>query len=118
MNKAILIGRLTRDPDYHDGITPYCKYTLAVDRRDKDRNTDFISCIAFGRAAEFANSYFAKGTKIAVCGRIQTGRYDKDGRTVYTTDIVIDSQEFCESKAASQNSGFDIPDNDPELPFS
>lgn len=114
MNKVILIGRLTRDPEirYSQGEkqTAIAKYTLAVDRnyrRDGEKMTDFISCTAFGRNAEFAEKYLRQGTKIAVVGKIQTGSYvNKDGVKVYTTDVVIDEQEFAESKAASQrNSG-------------
>ena len=100
MNKAILMGHLTRDPEV--------RYTLAVDRRfnrNGDENTaDFISCVAFGKAGEFAERYFRKGTKIAVTGRIQTGSYtNKDGVKVYTTDVVVEEQEFAESK--NSNSG-------------
>ena len=116
MNKSILIGRLTRDPEVRDTVT---KYTLAVDRRDKDKTTDFIDCVCFGKAADFAKTYLKKGTKIAVVGRIQTGSYEtKDGRKVKTFDIVIENQEFVESKATIQNDGFVIPDNDPDLPFN
>lgn len=115
MNKVILMGRLTRDPEirYSQGekATAVARYTLAVDRsyrRDGENNADFIGCVAFGRSAEFAEKYFRQGTKIAIVGRIQTGSYvNKDGVKVYTTDVVVDEQEFAESKAAaSQNSGF------------
>ena len=114
MNKVILMGRLTRDPEirYSQGerATAIAKYTLAVDRtfkRDGESNADFISCTAFGRSAEFAEKYLRQGTKIAITGRIQTGSYvNKDGVKVYTTDVIGDEQEFAESKAAaSQNSG-------------
>ena len=115
MNRVILMGRLTRDPDvrYSQGDNPMAiaRYTLAVDRRtaksSDGQNADFISCVAFGKAGEFAERYFRKGTKIAVTGRIQTGSYtNKDGVKVYTTDVVVEEQEFAESKAsASQNSG-------------
>jgi single-strand DNA-binding protein len=106
MNKVILIGRLTRDPDvrYTQSAEPkaVAKYTLAVDRRFKDANgerqADFISCTAFGKAAEFVEKYLHKGTKIAVTGHIQTGSYEKDGAKHYTTDVIIEEQEFCESK--------------------
>lgn len=95
MNKVILMGRLTRDPDYRE---TFCKYTLAVDRLKKGE-TDFINCIAFGKSADFARDYFAKGIKILISGRIQTGKYtNNDGQTIHTTDVVIESQEFCESK--------------------
>lgn len=112
MNKAILMGRLTRDPDvrYSQGENPMAiaRYTLTVDRRfkrDGEQNADFINCLAFGRSAEFAEKYFKQGTKIAVSGRIQTGSYtNREGVKVYTTEVVIEEQEFAESKAAaSQN---------------
>ena len=112
MNKAILMGRLTRDPDvrYSQGENPMAiaRYTLAVDRRfkrDGEQSADFINCLAFGRSAEFAEKYYKQGTKIAVSGRIQTGSYtNREGVKVYTTEVVIEEQEFAESKAAaSQN---------------
>ncbi len=114
MNKVILMGRLTRDPDirYSQGesSTAVARYTLAVDRRfkrDGDQTADFISCVAFGRAAEFAEKYFHQGIKIAVTGRIQTGSYtNRDGVKVYTTDIVVEEQEFAESKNASTEGNF------------
>ncbi len=147
MNKVILMGRLTRDPEirYSQGeqATAVARYTLAVDRRfrrDGDAQTaDFINCVAFGRQGEFAEKYFRKGLKIAITGRIQTGSYtNKDGQKVYTTDVVVEEQEFAESKAASEQSaggynpaqrpspsvaagdGFmNIPDGiDEELPFN
>ena len=112
MNKVILMGRLTRDPEvrYSQGETPLAiaRYTLAVDRRgtrnngSDDQNADFIGCVAFGRPGEFAERYLRKGTKIAVTGRIQTGSYtNKDGVKVYTTDVVVEDHEFVESKNAS-----------------
>lgn len=139
MNKAILMGRLTRDPDvrYSTGENPLAiaRYTLAVDRRfhkDGEATADFISCVVFGRVAEFAEKYLRQGTKITVCGRIQTGSYtNRDGHKVYTTEIVVEEQEFAEGKSAgSGNShpqpassapdGFmNIPDGiQEELPFS
>ena len=142
MNKVILMGRLTRDPEarYSQGENAMCvaKYALAVDRkfkRDGEPTADFINCVAFGKIGEFAEKYFKKGTKIAVVGRIQTGSYtNKDGVKVYTTDVVVEEQEFAESKAAStQNNespnnipnisdgdGFmDIPEDvDDQLPFN
>ena len=151
MNKVILMGRLTRDPDvrYSQGenATAVARYTLAVDRRfrrDGDQTADFIGCVAFGRQAEFAEKYLRQGTKIAITGRIQTGSYtNREGQKVYTTDVVVEEQEFAESKAAAsehsvgyqqQNSfqqsmpepsaaagdGFmNIPDGiDEELPFN
>lgn len=112
MNKVILMGRLTRDPEvrYSQGeqATAIARYTVAVDRRfrrDGDSQTaDFIGCVAFGRQAEFAEKYLRKGTKIALTGRIQTGSYtNRDGQKVYTTEVVVEDQEFAESKAASDN---------------
>ena len=141
MNKVILMGRLTKDPEirYTQGDEPMCiaRYTLAVDRRyhrqNDDQTADFIRCVAFGRQGEFAEKYLHQGTKIVVSGRIQTGSYTKnDGTRVYTTDVVIDEQDFAESKVAGQQSsdqtpppaptdedGFmSIPDGiDDELPF-
>lgn len=144
MNKAILMGRLTRDPNvrYTQGAESTCvaRYTLAVDRRVKQegqQSTDFISCVAFGRNGEFAEKYLKQGSKIVVTGHIQTGSYtNRDGNKVYTTDIVIEEQEFAESKAAAErnqqqepqpqsqtetdeNGFMNIPDGlDEELPFS
>ena len=144
MNKVILMGRLTRDPEvrYSSGEnqTAIARYSLAVDRRrgknDDQPSADFINCVAFGRSAEFAEKYFHKGLKITVAGRIQTGSYtNKDGQKVYTTDVVVEEQEFAESKAASGNAGnsasagnpepsngdgfMNIPDGiDEELPFN
>ena len=116
MNKVILMGRLTRDPDirYSQGenASAVARYTLAVDRRfvrrdNPDAQTaDFIGCVAFGKAAEFAEKYLHKGTKIAVTGRIQTGSYtNKEGQKVYTTDVVVEEQEFAESKNAANGGG-------------
>jgi single-strand DNA-binding protein len=111
MNKVILMGRLTRDPDirYSQGenAQAVARYTLAVDRRfrrqDSDQNADFIGCVAFGRQAEFAEKYLHQGTKMVIQGRLQNDNYtDKDGRTVYRNQIVIENQEFAESKAVSQ----------------
>lgn len=110
MNKVILVGRLTRDPEirYTSGQnqTAVGRYTLAVDRRYKkegdEQTADFINCVTFGRGAEFAEKYLHQGTKIAVVGRIQTGSYtNKDGQRVYTTDVVAEEQEFAESKAVA-----------------
>lgn len=109
MNKVILMGRLTRDPDvrYSQGenATAVARFTLAVDRRsrrDGDQSADFIGCVAFGRQAEFAEKYLRQGTKIAATGRIQTGSYtNRDGQKVYTTDVVVEEMEFAESKAAA-----------------
>ena len=120
MNKVILMGRLTREPDVRysqnaDGSMAIARYTLAVDRRRSrnsgagdDQTADFIGCVAFARAAEFAEKYLHQGTKVVVTGRIQTGSYtNKEGQKVYTTDIVAEDQEFAESKnAAGSNGGF------------
>ena len=111
MNKVILIGRVVRDAEirYSQGANSTCiaRYTLAVDRKFKQEgqpNADFINCIAFGKLGEFAEKYLRKGVKIAVSGRIQTGSYkNKDGNTVYTTDVVVEEQEFCESKSQSNS---------------
>ena len=123
MNKVILMGRLTRDPEvrYSQGeqATAVARYTLAVDRRfkrDGDQQTaDFINCVAFGRSGEFAEKYFHKGTKLVVTGRIQTGSYtNQEGQKVYTTDVVVEEQEFAESKAASEGQGGFQPAGRPE----
>ena len=139
MNKVILVGRLCDEPEirYSQGENTTCvaRYRLAVNRRfnkDGEQQADFINCIAFGKLGEFAEKYLHKGVKIAVTGRIQTGSYtNKDGNTVYTTDVVVEEQEFCESKSSNQSQGNDrpqassdgfmsIPDNleDEVLPFS
>lgn len=143
MNKVIIMGRLTRDPDVrwtqqNSSQESMCiaRYTIAVDRRGRDNGTDYISCVAFGKAGEFAEKYCRKGTKLAIVGRIQTGSYtNKDGVKVYTTDVVIEEQEFAESKAAAGQQGngsapansndtygdgsMNIPDGiDEELPFN
>lgn len=144
MNKVILLGRCVRDPEvrYSQGenASAVAKYSLAVDRRFKQEGqptADFINCVAFGKQAEFAEKYLQKGTKIAVTGRIQTGSYtNKDGAKVYTTDVVVEEHEFCESKQTVETAkpsayttpqptpsnldyGFvNIPDNiQEELPF-
>ena len=115
MNKVILMGRLTRDPEVRysagENALAIARYTLAVDRRfrrDGEATADFISCVVFGRGAEFAEKYFHQGIRIVVSGRIQTGSYtNRDGQKVYTTEVVVEEQEFAESKAASaNNSGF------------
>ncbi len=142
MNKVILCGRLTAEPQVRcsqgENTMSVARYALAVDRRfkrDGEQNADFINCVAFGKQGEFAEKYLRKGMKIAVIGHIQTGSYiNKDGQKVYTTDVIVDEHEFVESKAASQQNqqaagngsmpvssdGFmDIPDElDEELPFS
>ncbi len=147
MNKVILMGRLTRDPEvrYSQGenASAVARYSLAVDRRfkrDGEPTADFINCVAFGRSAEFAERYFRQGMRIVITGRIQTGSYtNRDGVKVYTTDVVVEEQEFAESKSASAPSGennyqaspapapsanigdgfMNIPDGiDEELPFN
>lgn len=144
MNKVVLMGRLTKDPEvrYTEGSDPkaIARYTLAVDRKTKDANgnrqADFISCVAFGKSGEFAEKYLHKGTKICISGRIQTGSYtNKGGNKVYTTDVVAEEHDFCESKSTNdtaqnttpqqtaQSSAIDgfmsIPDGFPEeLPFN
>lgn len=135
MNSVQLIGRLTRDPEvrYTDGGASIARFSLAVERRFKQENgadADFINIVSFGKTAEFIEKYFHKGMKIALNGRIQTGSYtDKDGKKVYTTDIVAENVEFCESKGTSSNNNtpapasdgdfMNVPDGiDDELPFN
>ena len=138
MNKVILQGRLTRDPEvkYSTGekATAIASFSMAVDRRfkkDGEQNADFINCKAFGKTAETVEKYVQKGVKITVCGRIQTGSYtNKDGVKVYTTDVIVEEFDFCESKGTSQqqerpvlsvgSDGFmNIPDGiEEELPFN
>ena len=147
MNKVILIGRLTKDPEvrYSQGERPMAiaSYSLAVERmfkRDGEPSADFINCKAFGKQGEFAEKYLRKGMKIAITGHIQTGSYtNRDGNKVYTTDVVVEQHEFSESRAESaNNSGYSpvqqqqpspapvssandfmtIPDNMEELPFN
>lgn len=137
MNKVHLLGRLTRDPEIRypqdNEQMAIARYTLAVDRRfkrDGEQTADFISCVAFGKVAEFAEKYLKKGTKIAATGRIQTGSYtNREGQKVYTTDVIIEEQEFAENKAAAADGsskpaesdarGFmSIPDGiEDDLPF-
>lgn len=134
MNKVILIGRLTRDPEvrYSQGETPLAiaRYTLAVDRkfrREEEQSADFISCVAFGKMGEHVEKYYYQGLKVAVTGHIQTGSYiNKDGVKVYTTEVVVEEQEFVESKGSNdksqgnilqkQEEGF-LDVSDEELPF-
>jgi single-strand DNA-binding protein len=128
MNQFNGIGRLTKDPEcrYTQGETPVCvaRYTLAIDRQTGKNETDFLSCVCFGKTAEFAEKYLAKGVKVGVSGRVQTGTYkNKNGDTVYTTDIVVNSHTFCEKKGDAKpktdDDGFaKIPDGlDESLPF-
>ena len=135
MNSVQLIGRLTRDPEirYTDGGASIARFGIAVDRRFKQENgadADFINIVSFGKTAEFIEKYFHKGMKIALNGRIQTGSYtDKDGKKVYTTDVVAENVEFCESKGNSANNDapahasdgdlMSVPDGiEDELPFA
>lgn len=138
MNSVNLVGRLTRDPELRmsqDGQTSITRFSIAVDRRfkkDGEQTADFINCVAFGKSAEFVNTYFSKGQRIGLTGRIQTGSYtNKDGQKVYTTDIVAENVEFVESKGNQEErssrpepidgSGFmNIPDDvgDEGLPFN
>lgn len=120
MNKTVLVGRLTADPNVRvsAGENPLtiARYTLAVDRkfkRDGEPTADFISCVAMGKNGEFAEKYLHKGTKIGVIGHIQTGKYEKDGTTVYTTDVMVEEHEFVESKSSqSSNQNDDMPTDD------
>ena len=130
MNKVILCGRLTRDPEvrYSQGAEPMAiaRYTLAVDRRrgrsndPNEQTADFISIVAFGKAGEFAEKYLKKGTKMLITGRIQTGSYtNKDGVKVYTTEVVVEDQEFAESKNNASNGGnYDYSANSAPAPAS
>ena len=131
MNKVVLVGRLTKDPEVryaqNDNSTAIARFTVACDRKIKDSGADFISCVAFGKTAEFLEKYFFKGSKIGLTGHIQTGNFtNKDGQKVYTTDVIVDEVEFVESKSATSNEvttsndGFmNIPDGlDEDLPFN
>lgn len=140
MNKVILMGRLTRDPNItysQKDNSAIARFTLAVDRRvaknnDNQQTADFISCVAFGKSGEFADKYLRQGTKIALEGHIQTGSYtNKDGAKVYTTDVIVGQMEFAESKSAGNGNGtkneskpsdggfMNIPEGiDEELPFA
>lgn len=127
MNRVILVGRETKDPDirWTQGNPQTCiaRFTLAVDRKTKEKATDFIGCVAFGKTAEFIEKYFRKGTKMILEGRIQTGSYEKDGKKFYTTDVVAESVEFAESKKneepeSAPDEFVSIPEGiDFELPF-
>lgn len=123
MNKVILTGRLTRDPEvrYSQNDTAVARYTLAVDRlynRENEPSADFIRCVCFNKTAEFAETYLRKGIKISVVGHIQTGSYtNRDGQTVYTTDIVVENQEFCESRSSSSAAPSTQPSSDPADQF-
>lgn len=137
MNKVVLMGRLTRDPEVRysagENATTIARYTLAVNRRfkrDNEQGADFIPCVVFGKPAEFTEKYFRQGMQVTISGRIQTGSYtNREGRKVYTTEVVVEEQEFAESKRngstqqeppADTGDGFmNIPDGiEEELPFS
>ena len=132
MNKVQLIGRLTKDVEVRysqgDSQMAIARFTVAVDRRGKKDEADFISCVAFGKTGEFIEKYFSKGNRIGICGHIQTGSYtDKDNKKVYTTDVIADEAEFVESKGSAEtvakpqtdeNGFMNIPDGiDEDLPF-
>ena len=126
MNKVILMGRLTRDPEIRwttgNPSTAIGRYTLAVDRRfkrDGEAAADFISCVTFGKNAEFAEKYLRQGTKIVISGRIQTGSYtNRDGQKVYTTDVVVEEHDFAESRASQEGRQASVPNtaNAQQLP--
>ena len=128
MNKIILIGRLCRDPEVkYSNDMAISKFTIAVDRRGKDKETDFISCVAFGKTGEFVEKYISKGTKVALEGRWQTGSYtNKEGQKIYTNDCVVEQIEFAESKkddapakkAPSPESFMNLPKDLDEVPFN
>lgn len=129
MNRVVIMGRLTDHPSYTASAsgTDIAKYTLAVDRRVKrgeQAQADFIRCVAFGKSAEFAHNYFFKGMKVLVEGRIQTGQYDnKEGKRIYTTDVIVETQEFCEKKADhlnnqnQQGEWKNVAESDEKMPF-
>lgn len=126
MNKVILVGRLTKDPEVRQaGETSVARFTIAVDRRykkDGEQDADFPSIVAFGKTAEFTEKYFKKGMKIALEGRIQTGSYtNKDGVKIYTTEVIAEAVEFAESKKTEEqtnkNEDWQNTDNDVDLPF-
>lgn len=105
MNEVVLMGRLTRDPELKvSGETSITRYTLAVNRKGKKDEADFISCVAFNKKAEFANKYLVKGMKVAIIGHIHTGSYkNKEDKTIYTTDVIVDEHYFCESKKSMED---------------
>lgn len=131
MNKVVLIGRLTADPDIRRTQSGKCvaSYRLAVDRpfkSDGQPEADFISCVAWGKSGEFCQRYLHKGMKIALEGRIQTRTYDdKDGKKVYVTEVIVEHHEFCESKRSADSGGYaepaqgftEIDEDDSDLPF-
>lgn len=125
MNKANLIGRVTKDIEVKQATnTMVAKFTLAVNRRKKDDGADFISCTAFGKTAEAMGQYVHKGDRVGIVGRIQTGSYEKDGNKFYTTDIIVEELDFLEGKrqdaeatATQGDSDFMTPTNTDDLPF-
>ena len=126
MNKTILMGRLTRDPEVryaaNDSGMAIVRYTLAVDRRrtgNAGQSADFINCVAFGKTGEFAEKYFRKGTKILISGRIQTGSYtNQENQRIYTTEVIVEDQEFAESKRASEEAAAPTDAMPEPLPFA
>lgn len=130
MNKVILVGRLTKDAEVRhstgENATAIARFTMAVDRRAKRDEADFIGCVAFGKTAEFLENYGKKGIKFALVGRIQTGSYEKDGKRVYTTDVVVEELSFVESKGTASESSasapdmafVNVPDDMEDLPFA
>lgn len=116
MNKVILMGRLTKDVEARgEDDKKVARYSLAVDRKyskGEEKQADFINIVVFGKGAEFAEKYLKKGTKVVVTGRIQTGSYEKDGKKVYTTDVIAEEQEFAESKSSSENNTAPATSND------
>lgn len=133
MNTVCLIGRITKDLElrYSQSNVAMCKFTVAVNRRTKEKETDFINCVAFGKTAEFLTSYFGKGRAIAITGHIQTGSYtNKDGNKVYTTEVICDSLDFADSKRESEQAAaqpqapqveqggvYQLNEDDEDLPF-
>ena len=126
MNTVCLLGRITRDLElkYSQNNMAVCKFSVAIDRRTKEKETDFINCVAFGKTAEFLNSYFGKGRAIAITGHIQTGSYtNKDGNKVYTTEVICDSLDFADSKRSNDNindsepAPYQLSESEEDLPF-
>ena len=126
MNQGVLMGRLTKDPELRStGELSITRYTLAVDRRFRSGEADFIPCVAFGKAADFADKYFRKGMRVAISGRIQTGSYEGKNGKVYTTEVIVEDQEFAQNKEEKEERPKPAPDDfmtipddiDEELPF-
>ena len=127
MNQVILMGRLTKDVEVKEAKTSVARFSIAVNRQFKkegeERQADFINCVAFGHTANHIAKYYAKGSMIAITGRMQTGSYDKDGQKVYTTDVIVDNSFFCGSKSEKNDAGvqstpaFTVVEDDENLPF-